>query len=135
TLGSLWTALIADGEYSGEVHAYARTLPTAFLHEGPDTLRALAPDGSARFAYLLFAAEFVRDAAGHRGARRAGVSAAAEMDALVRDFARVGVPALERRAAAAGPDGAGAADGTRHWYVADRWDELRMRALAHGAAG
>ena len=132
-LTTLWTALIADGEYSGEVHEYMRTLPTAFLHEGRDTLDALAPDGAARFAYLLLAGEFVR-APGRRGdvRRGAGASAAATVDALVRDFARTGAAALVRRSGGAPTsdlDGLAA-----RWFACDRWDELRLRALAHGTA-
>ncbi len=129
-LGALWTTLIADGEYSGGVHAYLRTLPTAFLHEGADTLHALGPDGSARFAYLLLAGEFVRLPGRRADARRAARAGVAAVHALCRDFAREGAAALERRAVAASASGAVES----HWYVADRWDELRMRALAHGAA-
>lgn len=125
-LDALWTAAIADGEYSGAVHAYARTLPTAFLNEAPDTLAALAPDGSARFAYLLLAGSFVRTVATNDAASdatRAGVRAVAR---LVRAFARGGLPAvgaLARRRGAAPP---------LHAYAADRWDEILLRAAAHG---
>ncbi len=134
TLATLWTALIADGEYSGEVevYEYARQLPTAFLTQDPATLRALAPDGSARFGYLLLAGEFVRGSARRADTRRAGAPAAVMVDALVRDFARTGVSALEQRA-----DGRPVSIGSGvacHWFAADRWDELRMRALAHGTA-
>ena len=132
-LTTLWTALIADGEYSGDVHGYMRTLPTAFLHEGRATLDALAPDRAARFAYLLLAGEFVRLPTVRGAARRgAGGRASTAVDALVRDFARNGAAALERRSGVAPSSAIGGLDA--RWFAADRWDELRLRALAHGAA-
>ena len=132
-LETLWTALIADGEYSGLVHEYLRRLPTAFLHEGVPTLRALAPDGAARFAYLLLAGEFVRAGTRRAAVRRRAEPGIAAVDALMRDFARDGASALERRAASATPIATASAGPVCHWFVADRWDELRLRALAHGA--
>lgn len=131
-LVTLWCALIADGEYTGAVHDYLRALPTAFLTHDPATLAALAPDGGARFGYLLLAGEFDRDDASPGVVRRAGEQAAAGLDALVREFAREGSAALDARAhgAAVSPVGGVAC----HWFAADRWDELRMRALAHGPA-
>lgn len=126
-LASLWVGLIADGEYSGAVHPYLRTLNTAFLTEDAATLGRLAPDGGARFGYLLLAGDFERTAA---GSRRAGAPAVAMVDALVRDFAHDGAVALERRAGGAATTRVGGVD--CHWFASDRWDELRLRAFAHG---
>lgn len=124
-LTALWATVIADGEYSGAVHAYLRTLPTAFLSEAPATLLALAPDGAARFAYLLLAGEFVRDPdASTRAARLAGVR---RVRGLVRAFARGGVEALERAHAREASHGV-----PLRLFACDRWDELRLRARAHG---
>ncbi|GJG86989.1 hypothetical protein tb265_21700 [Gemmatimonadetes bacterium T265] len=129
-LTALWCALIADGEYTGAVHGYLRTLPTAFLTEDGATLDALAPDGAAHFAYLLLAGEFQRTAGPTQRRRRAGERAAGVVDGLVHDFARDGAAAL---AARAGGAPASVLDGVAcQWFAADRWDELRMRALAHG---
>ena len=121
-LERLWVAALADGEYSGEVHDYMRTLPTAFLNEQPATLTALAQDGAARFAYLLLAGSFVRAdgadfaARGRRAVRRVG--------RLMREFRAEGLAALERRHEARVPGLTS--------FALDRWDELRMRVVAHG---
>lgn len=117
----LWTAVIADGEYSGEVHEYMRTLPTSFLHESRATLDALAQDGSARFAYLLLAGSFVRDDADSAARRRRGVR---RVGRLMHDFRADGLAALERAHAARLPG--------LTLFKADRSDELRMRVAAHG---
>ncbi len=126
-LERLWVGALADGEYSGEAHAYARTLPTSYLSEDPATLDALAQDGSARFAYLLLAGSFVRGDPGtpdgaarlRRGPRRVA--------RLMRAFRERGIAALEQ-AHAAHPPGL-------TLYRVDRWDELRMRMVAHGRPG
>ncbi len=122
-LEQLWVAAVADGEYTGGVHAYMRTLASAFLNEHPATLATLADDGSARFGYLLLAGSFIRasrDATGvarqRRGARRVA--------RLMFDFRRDGLDALRRLHAAETP-------GVRVYSI-DRWDELRLRMTAHG---
>lgn len=122
-LEQLWVAAIADGEYTGGVHSYVQTLPTAFLNESPDTLSALAEDGSARFSYLLLAGSFVRASSDANGVRpqRRGERRVAR---LMLDFRRTGLDALVRRQAAKMP-------GVR-LYIADRWDELQLRVTAHG---
>lgn len=133
-LDALWAAALADGEYTGGAHAYLRTLPTAFLSESAATRGALAPDGAARFGYLLLAGSFVR-APDDRARARAGVRLVSR---LVRRFARDGLPAL---AALAGRAGGGHDDAPAdapsdapplHAYVVDRWDEVLLRAVAHG---
>ncbi|GLC25825.1 hypothetical protein rosag_23380 [Roseisolibacter agri] len=128
-LDALWTAALADGEYTGGAHAYLRTLPTAFLDESAATRHALAPDGAARFGYLLLAGSFVRAADVHspdaRERARAGVRLVAR---LVRRFVRDGLPALATLAGREAPAGAP----PLHAYVVDRWDELSLRAAAHG---
>jgi methylase of polypeptide subunit release factors len=148
-LERLWVAAIADGEYSGMAHDHVRTLPTAFLRESRETLLALAPDGAARFAYLLLCASFAREGApgwqpaggdheavalltharrreaGAEAARRAGVHAVAH---VIRAFSRDGLSGLAAVAAERTP-------GPRvRAFAADRWDELVMRASAHGQA-
>lgn len=124
-LERLHVAAIADGEWTGEVHPYLRTLGSCFLHEGRDTLRRLAPDGAARFAYLLLAGSFVRDddagEAARADRRRRAVRRLAR---LVGEFRDQGIAALER-----------AAMRHPHWlrpFTCDRLDELRLRRLAHG---
>lgn len=121
-LERLWAALIGDGEYTGPVHDHLRTIPTSVLAEDAATRAAVAPDGSARFAYLLLAGSFVRapDAADARRRRRG----ARRVARLVHDFARDGVAALVQAHAARTP-------GLRV-FLADRWDELGMRATLHG---
>lgn len=121
-LERLWAAALADGEYSGEVRDYLHALPTAFLAEDAATLGTLAPDGAARFGYLLLAGSFVRDA--DDGAAERGRRAVRRVARLVRDFRTEGLTALER-ACTAGAPGLTA-------FVCDRWDELRLRAVAHG---
>lgn len=120
-LERLWAAVVADGEYTGSVHDYARTLPTAFLAADPDTLRTLAPDGAARFAYLLLAGSFVRDA--EPGAAERGRRSVRRIAALMRGFRADGLAAIER-ACAARQRGFTA-------YLCSRADELRLRVAAH----
>jgi hypothetical protein len=121
-LERLWVAALADGDYSGGVHAYMRSLPTAFLNEQPATLGALGEDGSVRFAYLLLAGSFVRDRSREQPAR--GRRAVRRLTRLMHGFRAEGLAALER-AHAAGWSGLRA-------FRCDRWDELAMRVAAHG---
>jgi hypothetical protein len=119
-LDTLFIAMIADGEYSGSVHGYLRTLPTAYLAEDPISLATVAPDGSARFAYLLFAGSFRLRSGRHRVP-----PAAASLGALCRDFSRRGGDALRGDE---WPDMAGRSC----VWVLDRWGELALRVLLHG---
>jgi hypothetical protein len=116
-LNSLFAVAIADGEYSGSVHGYLKSQPGSFINEGPETLLAVAPDGSARFAYLLMAGDFSR---GNR--QTGGEAAAAAVGRICDDFARHGLEAL-RNPVAPVP--------VRTWIL-DRWDEVRLRAFLHG---
>lgn len=118
SLDSLFVVAIADGEYSGSVRDYLRTLPHAYISEQSETINAVAPDGSARFAYLLMAGNFTRIA--HRDGR--GGETADAVDGICEAFAREGMTALERPIAPVP---------VRTW-VLDRWDELRLRAFLHG---
>jgi Methyltransferase small domain len=134
-LHELYVTAIADGEYSGSVHSYLRTLDDCFINEQRETLDLLAPDGSARFAYLLFAGAFRRaDAPGEDAVRSSPhpsspipLSAsplplpAARFD-LPATFAEHGIPGLAQ-AVAAFP---------LHCSMLTRWDELRLRAMLHG---
>jgi len=118
SLNSLFIVAIADGEYSGSVHDYLRSLPKAFINERPDTIDAVAPDGSGRFAYLLIAGDFSRSKS--RGDRDEGSAEAVER--ICREFVELGLDAL-RNPIAPVP--------VRTWLL-DRWDELRLRAFLHG---
>jgi hypothetical protein len=120
TLDALYAVAIADGEYSGLVQPYLETLPTAFLNAAPETRAALAPDGGARFAYVLLAGVWSE---GSGGAGR-GAEAVAR---LMRGFAMEGLPAL------AAADGATRPFAYEAW-VLDRWDEVALRAMLHGPA-
>ena len=113
-LNSLFVVVICDGEYSGAVRDYLRTLPESYINEDRETVEAVAPDGSARFAYLLMAGDF------SRGNHSTGM-----VDAINRisdEFAEHGLEAL-RNPIAPVP--------VRTWIL-DRWDELRLRAFLHG---
>ena len=123
-LERLWVAAIADGEYSGEVHGYARGLATSYLNEDPATLARVARDGSARFAYLLLAGSFVRVAPDAPDARVRARRALRRVARLMRAFRDDGLAAVEREQARRAPG--------LTCYVVDRWDELRLRAAAHG---
>lgn len=125
-LERLWAAVLADGEYSGEVHDYLRTLPTAFLSEDPATLGALAGDGAARFAYLLLAGSFVRAGPGAAAddAAARGRRTVRRIARLMGEFRASGIAAVERAHAARAPG--------LTLFVVDRWDELRLRVTAHG---
>ena len=126
-LDALYVVAIGDGEYSGGVHRYLRGLPTAFLSDQPDVVAEVAPDGAARFAYLLLAGVFhdTRGASGGAsdGAGRVAGDAAAAVDALMRDFVTHGADAL---AAPSAPFPVSA-------WLLDRWDEIALRAFLHGA--
>jgi hypothetical protein len=120
-LEALWVAAIPDGEWTGSVHGYLRTLPTCYLHEGAATLERLGPGGAARFAYLLLCGSFVRDGAADDGA---GVQL---VDRLSAGFRERGLAAVVD----AQEEARGGAIRLRS-YVSDRWDELAMRGAAHG---
>ena len=114
-LQSLYVAAIADGEYSGAVHSYLRELDNTFINEQSESVAAVAPDGSASFAYLLFAGVFFPSSG--------GVSdAPAAMERLCADFKRDGVQTL---ASVAAPFAV-------HCSILNRWDELHLRVLLHG---
>jgi hypothetical protein len=118
-LNSLFVAVIADGEYSGSVGDYARNLDRAFLNDSAETLREVASDGSASFAYLLMAGEFSRK---DTGPRRQDVKAGDYVHGICSRFARRGVASL------ASID---APFPVKAWLL-DRWDEVRLRAFLHG---
>ena len=132
-LDALYAVAIADGEYSGLVQPYLETLPTAFLSKSAATRAAMADDQSARFAYVLLAGVWVpgdeRGVTGEGSVQRAagsgerGGSAGAAVDALMRGFVREGLPAL--RAPTMPCE-------YRAWLL-DRWDEIALRAMLHGA--
>ena len=117
-LNSLFVVAIADGEYSGSVHSYLKTLPHAYISESDSTISQLASDGSARFGYLLMAGEFSR--AGETQHKASGSAEAVQR--ICEAFASDGVDALMHPAAPIP---------VRTWIL-DRWDELRLRASLHG---
>src|SRR3954471_14550375 len=113
-LCELYVSAIADGEYSGSVQSYLRDLDDCFINEQPETLKAIASDGSARFAYLLFAGAF--------GRGDTPQSASSTVRGICEDFARGGARVLAGRAATFG----------LHCSLLTRWDELRLRIQLHG---
>jgi hypothetical protein len=115
TLNSLFIVAIADGEYSGSVREYLRSLPGAYMNEQRETLDAVASDGAARFAYLLIAGDFSRD-----GDDRSGAADAVRH--ICETFSKHGVDALAKVEAPMP---------VRTWIL-DRWDEMRLRAALHG---
>jgi hypothetical protein len=119
-LNSLFIAVIADGEYSGAVGDYLRNLKTAFLNDSAETLRTVAPDGSASFAYLLMAGEFSRK---DEGPKRREEKSSDAVRTICARFARRGITTLTS---------VEASFPVRAWLL-DRWDELRLRAFLHGA--
>ena len=136
-LDTLYAVVLPDGEYSGAVHEYLRALPTAYLCETPRTLAFIAPDGSARFAYLLLAGAFTfrgRHAASDHGTvgrprtrdpligAGADERASAALERLLEDFVVRGLAAL---------DAAEMPCPVSSWLL-DRWDEVALRAIAHG---
>jgi hypothetical protein len=114
TLNSLYIVVISDGEYSGRVHDYLKSLPHAYISEERETVDAIAPDGSGRFAYLLMAGDFSLG-----DAPRTTVPT---VEWIVRDFSRRGMRALIDP---------GGAIPVQSWIL-DRWDEVRLRASLHG---
>jgi methyltransferase family protein len=130
-LKTLYVCAIADGEYSGSVQPYLRELSECFISEQPETVAAVAPDGSARFSYLLLSGAFIRRetnaAPGAHTTRRSSPDAtpqsnAAIVEKICRDFATDGIRTLET-ATAPFP---------LHCSVLTRWDELELRVLLHG---
>lgn len=117
SLNSLFMVAIADGEYSGSVQDYLRTLPRAYINEQPETVNAVAPDGSGRFAYLLMAGDFSRR-------DQPDNEAADAVEEICRRFADHGLPSLVNPVAPVP---------VRTWIL-DRWDELRLRAFLHGTS-
>jgi len=118
-LNSLFIVAIADGEYSGAVGNYLRDLKTAFLNDSAETLRTVAPDGSASFAYLLMAGEFSRK---DEGPKRREEKSSDVVRTICARFARRGITTL---ASIEAPFP------VRAWLL-DRWDEVRLRAFLHG---
>jgi hypothetical protein len=131
-LATLYACAIADGEYSGSVYPYLRELSECFINEQPETLAAVAPDGSARFSYLLLSGAFIRRGEsaparperGHDTAANASVrpKAAATVDKICGDFSRAGIRTLETVATPF----------PIHCSILTRWDELELRVLLHG---
>ncbi|HUQ19054.1 MAG TPA: methyltransferase domain-containing protein [Gemmatimonadaceae bacterium] len=121
-LNSLFITVIADGEYSGKVEEYLRGLDGAFMNSQPETLRVVAPDGSASFGFLLMAGEFSRSSG---GPRRENSDAAKHVRTICARFARRGIASLESIEAPFA---------VRTWLL-DRWDEVRLRAFLHGRDG
>ena len=123
-LDALYVVVIADGEYSGGVHGYLSSLPTALLSDLPDVIAMVAPDGAARFAYLLLAGVFANDRASGCLAkqRRAPGDSAAAVERLMHDFVTRGEDALIAPAAPFP---------VTSWLL-DRWDEISLRAFLHG---
>lgn len=115
SLNSLRIVAIADGEYSGSVRDYLRSLPHAYISELDDTVKAVAPDGSAQFAYLLMAGDFSRNKAPDPEVPRG-------VENICERFANEGLSSLVDPHAPIP---------VRAWIL-DRWDELRMRAFLHG---
>ena len=114
SLNSLFVVAIADGDYSGSVHSYLCGVEKSFLSERRETLKAVAPDGAARFAYLLMSGDFSRGAPIR--------SAASAVERICSDFAVSGIAALGDPVAPVP---------VRTWLL-DRWDEMRLRAFLHG---
>ncbi|MGK2963195.1 MAG: methyltransferase [Gemmatimonadaceae bacterium] len=115
-LNSLFVVAITDGEYSGSVHSYLKTLPRAWMNEESAAVDAVAPDGSGRFAYLLMAGDFSRT----EGDAYQGVDAVRQ---ICERFSGNGLEAL--RISDAGIP-------IRSWLL-DRWDELKLRVFLHGS--
>ena len=117
TLDSLFVVAIADGEYSGSVHEYLRSLPHAYINEASDTVQTIGPDGSARFAYLLMAGEFSLT-----DNRVSVVDDATAVERICARFAIEGLSALVH------PE---VRIPVKSWIL-DRWDELELRVMLHG---
>jgi len=134
----LYVTAIADGEYSGSVHDYLRTLSDCYINERPETLGVIASDGAARFVYLLFSASFAKRSARHGtwvGNPATGPASRFPLPAspfplpvslvtrLCDRFADLGIRALASERDAP----------WLHRYVLDRWDELQLRVMLHGS--
>lgn len=115
SLNSLNIVAIADGEYSGSVHSYLRSLPHAYINEEKDAVSAVGPDSSAQFSYLLMAGDFSAN-------REPTAKSAEAVQEICERFVSEGLSSLVRPSAPIP---------VRTW-VLDRWDELRMRAFLHG---
>ena len=115
SLNSLNIVAIADGEYSGAVRDYLRSLPRAYINEHPDTVAAVGPDSSARFSYLLMAGDFSVD-------REPNGRTADAVQEICERFANEGLSSLVHPSARVP---------VRTWML-DRWDEMRLRAFLHG---
>jgi len=130
-LHTLFVTAIADGEYSGSVHSYLRNLDDCYINEQSETLCLIAPDGSARFAYLLLAGAFRRRVRGRQAS-----TASAAVRKICQDFSRSGAFTLVSGALpvdrSALPDCPGDAPFSLHYSVLSRWDELRLRTMLHG---
>jgi hypothetical protein len=119
-LNSLFIVVLADGEYSGAVTKYLRTLPTAFLNDRPQTLKIVAPDGTAQFAFLLLAGDFWPE---RRAKQRQGPRASDIVGKLCARFTERGIPGLA---------GIKSQFPIRSWLL-DRWDEVILRGYLHGS--
>jgi len=129
TLTDLFVTAIADGEYSGSVHSYLRDLDNCYINADPETLAILAPDGSGRFAFLLFAGVW-REAGSRK--REAVVQhdrydTADLVRAMCEDFARDGLAYEPRFPLPSSPFP------LFHPYILSRQDELHLRVMLHGA--
>jgi len=118
SLRSLFIVAIADGEYSGTVRDHLVALPHAYINESRETIAAVAPDGSARFAYLLMAGDFMRDESEHRHDADVVLS----IQRLCERFRASGLSALLN------PE---MTIPTNTWLL-DRWGELDLRVILHG---
>ena len=113
-LNSLFVVAIADGEYSGSVHEYLRSIANCYISESPESLEHVAPDGSGRFAYLLMAGDFSQS-------DYINGETSDAVESIAREFASRGVGSLSSVEAPMP---------VRAWIL-DRWDELRLRAMLH----
>jgi hypothetical protein len=116
SLNSLFVVAIADGEYSGSVRDYLQSLPHAYINQQSETIAAIAPDASGRFAYLLMAGDF------SRGSSIDANDDAKSVERLCERFANDGLSALEHPESRVP---------VKSW-VLDRWDELELRVILHG---
>jgi hypothetical protein len=111
-LRELFIVAIADGEYSGSVYDYLKTLPSCYISESSETLARISSDGSAAFAYLLLSGVFVRGA---------NPACSSEVEFICSEFAREGLEALAKINM----------DIPVKCWVLDRWDELQLRVMLH----
>jgi hypothetical protein len=115
SLNSLNIVVIADGEYSGSVKDYLRSLPRAYINEQSDTVAAVAPDNAGSFAFLLMAGDFSRT-------ENPDPTIPHAVEQICQRFSAKGLSSLARPQAPIP---------VRAWML-DRWDELRLRAFLHG---